>query len=135
MKFGVPHILEFPQNGNSELGYLSFIEDNQLIPFDIKRVYWIYGLERNSSERGNHAHINDEQVIICMQGKAIIETIDQNNNTNKFELLKPSQGLFVPKLIWKNIKIDSNTILICISSKKYQPNNYLKDFNTFLNHK
>jgi dTDP-4-dehydrorhamnose 3,5-epimerase-like enzyme len=131
MNVSKPKILEFPQNGNSNTGYLSFVEDTSSVPFDIKRVYWIYGIPEMVT-RGNHAHKHDEQVIICINGTADIEIIDQEQQKTYFSLDKASQGLYVPKLYWKNIKLSKGACLLCISSTLYDENGYIKDFNEFI---
>ena len=132
MNLSIPKILDFPSNGNQGTGYLSFVEDTETIPFEIKRVYWIYDIPEEVL-RGNHAHKHDEQVIICIAGSAEIEVIGQSQNQAFFKLVHPSKGLYIPKLYWKNIRLSKGACLVCLSSTLYDPKAYIKDFNEFIN--
>lgn len=131
MNLSVPQILDFPAKGDHSVGYLSFVEDTGIIPFGIRRVYWIYDIPEEVV-RGNHAHRYDEQVIICISGNAQIEVIDQRQQHTFFELSRPSQGLYVPKLHWKNISLSKGACLICVSSTLYDAQAYIKDYNEFI---
>lgn len=132
MNLSAAKILDFPANGDQSIGYLSFVEDSGSIPFDIKRVYWIYDIPEEVI-RGNHAHRYDEQVIVCICGQAEIEVIDPKQQSTFFKLSRPSQGLYVPKLHWKNIRLSKGSCLVCVSSTLYDAQAYIKDYNEFIN--
>jgi dTDP-4-dehydrorhamnose 3,5-epimerase-like enzyme len=126
-----PKIIHFSKNGTEATGFLSSIQNETLIPFAIERIYWIYQTP-DGEERGNHAHLRDEQVILCVSGRADVELIDNQNKRQHHVLDAADRGLYVPKKYWKNIKLSNDAILICISSTKFDQNDYIKDFDVFL---
>ena len=134
MSLNTVKLIEFKENGILGSGVLSFIENGQIQDFNINRVYWIYGTGDTELNRGNHAHKYDEQVIICLHGQIEIEIIDQKNNTKNYILNSPNKGLFIPKLLWKNILVAPESIILCISSSLYKTEDYIKNFSDFLNY-
>lgn len=103
-----PFIIEFPKVGNSQLGYISIAEKNNL-PFDVKRVYWTY-YTSESVERGGHAHYDLEQILVAVSGKIIINVEMLDGHTEEFVLENPNKGLYMPKSTWRTMKYTHNAV-------------------------
>lgn len=110
-------------------GKLSFIE-NPAIPFDVKRLYWIYDLEDNAI-RGGHSHINSERVLVCMNGKVEVTLENRLGRKFHFELVRPSHALYFPKEHWITMKCSKDAILLTMASCKFEDDQYQKDYNHF----
>lgn len=134
MDKNTPHIINMNKIGSSQLGYITIAEENQNIPFDIKRVYWTYYTPQDVV-RGGHAHKELQQVIVAVSGTITfnIETLDGYKET--FVLDHPSKGLFIPKLIWRDIHFTHNAVLLCLASEYYTEDDYFRDYEDFKNYK
>lgn len=126
-----PQIIQFKGIGSSELGYISVAEAQDLVPFDIKRVYWTYFTPHNV-QRGFHAHKELRQVIMAVSGIIRFTLKDQKGNTLEFVLDNPSQGLFIPKLYWREISFSHNAVLLCLASEVFTENDYIRDYEQFI---
>ena len=126
-----PHLINFNKIGSPNLGYISVGENHENIPFEIKRVYWTYYTPQDVT-RGGHAHYDLEQVIVAVSGTITFNTEDLQGNKVEFILDSPDKGLFIPKLIWRDIKFSHNAVLLCMASEKYIASDYIRDYKTFL---
>ena len=126
-----PHLINFNKIGNPNLGYISVGENHENIPFEIKRVYWTYYTPQDVT-RGGHAHYDLEQVIVAVSGIITFTTEDLKGNKEEFILDSPDKGLYIPKLIWRDIKFTHNAVLLCMASEKYITSDYIRDYKTFL---
>lgn len=126
-----PHLLSFTKIGSSDLGYISVAEIADNIPFEIKRVYWTYYTPQDVT-RGGHAHYDLEQVIVAVSGIITFITEDLEGNKIEFILDSPDKGLYIPKLIWRDIKFSHNAVLLCLASERYIAADYIRDYQTFL---
>lgn len=124
-----PHIIEFPKVGNSQLGYISIAEKNNL-PFAVKRVYWTY-FTPESVERGGHAHYELEQILVAVSGKIIINVEMLNGLTEEFVLENPNRGLYMPKSTWRTMKYSHNSVQMCLASMEYEEKDYIRDYDVF----
>lgn len=124
-----PYILNFPKIGNPSLGYISLAE-NELLPFDVKRIYWTY-FTPESVERGGHSHLELEQILVAVAGQIIIKTEMPGNIQNTFILDSPDKGLYIPKLCWREMKYTHNAVQMCIASIVYDEADYIRDYNEF----
>lgn len=124
-----PYIMEFPKIGNSQLGYISIAENDNL-PFEVKRVYWTY-YTPDSVERGGHFHYNLEQVLVAMAGKIIITVETLDGIIEEFVLDKPHKGLFIPKNSWRTMKYTHDAVQMCIASNVYEEKDYIRDYQQF----
>ena len=93
-------IIELPKFLDAR-GNLSFAENNTQIPFEIKRTYWLYDVPGNVN-RGGHAEINNEELIIAMSGAFDI-TVDDGREQKTFTLNRSYYGLYIPKGLWREI--------------------------------
>ncbi len=114
-------------------GILCVAEQNKNIPFDIKRVFFIYDLHNNRAVRGKHAHRKVEQVIFCIKGSFDI-LLDDGKNKHSFKLNKPNQGLYIGTYIWNIMSnFSEDCILLVFASDLYQESDYIRNYDLFLN--
>ncbi len=117
-------------NSNS-LGSLSFFEGEKDIPFDIKRIYYIYNVPRNG-KRGEHAHKGLKQFLWCPYGKIKI-IVDNGFKKEEILLDSPNKGLFIGKGIWHDmIWLTENAVLCVAASDYYDESDYIRDYDEFL---
>lgn len=116
-----------------ERGALIALEENDTIPFNIKRVYYIYDV-KNELRRGYHAHKDLKQVLIAISGSCKI-LLDNGDQKQVFELDSPAQGLYVDKLIWREMYDFSNDcVLMVLASELYDEEDYLRNYEEFLSY-
>lgn len=112
-------------------GSLGFIEKSNGLPFEIKRVYYIYDLSQDMKERGFHAHIELEQLFIVLSGEATVY-LDDGLKKEEFNLKNPSKALYIPKLTWRTFgNFQNNTIILVLASKAYDEKDYIRDYEAF----
>lgn len=113
-------------------GSLVPLEVNDDIPFEIKRVYYIFNVKENRP-RGFHAHKNLEQVMICMQGSCEI-VLDNGVRKKSIVLNRPIEGLYVPKMVWREMhNFSKDCILLVLASDTYNEIDYIRSYDEFLN--
>ena len=104
-------------------GNLSIIEQFKQIPFDIKRVHWIYDVP-GGIERGGHAFKENEEFIVALSGSFDVE-VDDGENKRTFQLSRSYYGLFIPKGIWRSMNnFSTNSLALVLSSTDYDENDY-----------
>lgn len=128
-----PRLIEFGSIGNEEIGFLTVAEFGGDLPFKLKRAYWIYNTPE-LVERGGHAHKEDEIVVICISGEAKIIIKNVENQEFIFNLNKPNQGLYIPKMHWRELSLSNHATLFCLSSSYYDEQDYIRNYKTFQNH-
>lgn len=124
-------LIEFEKIGSTQLGYITVAEQYDNVPFEIKRVYWTYYTPQDVI-RGGHAHKNLEQVIFAVSGTIIFNTEDANGVKQTFTLEHPSIGLYIPKLVWRDIKFSHNAVLLCLASELYDETDYFRAYDDYL---
>ena len=123
-------LLTFPKFADAR-GNLSFAEEGQHIPFDIKRAYWIYDVPGGES-RGAHAHKNLQQLIIALSGSFVV-TLDDGVNKREFFLNRPYQGLYIQPGLWRNLEdFSSGSVALVLASELYDESDYIRDYDEFL---
>ena len=123
-------LLEFPQNGD-ERGHLVVVEGNQDIPFDIKRVFYIYGSDPDVV-RGRHANYHTEFVLINVSGTSKVR-VDDGVSQKVYNLDRPHIGIYLPKLVWKDMyDFSEDSVLLCLASEHYDANEYIRDYEEYL---
>lgn len=109
-------------------GSLSALNFNNL-SFEPRRMFYVKGVPKNT-ERGNHAHHNTQQYLICLQGKIQVKLFDGHDES--YHLLERNQMLFVDKLIWDSqVYLTGADILLSICSTEYNPDDYITDIQEF----
>lgn len=111
-------------------GNLSFIEAPNNIPFDVKRVYWIYDVP-GGEKRGGHAYKNLYELFIAISGSFDI-TIDNGKEFKKYSLNRSYEGLYVPKMLWRSLdNFSTNSLCLILASESYNPDDYIRDYKEF----
>lgn len=114
-----------------ERGKLISLESNRSVPFEIKRVYWIYDTLPNE-ERGFHAHKNMEQIIVAMDG-ACEFVLDNGKNREAVYLNRPDVGLYIGKNMWREMRNFSyGCKLMVLASEYYDEKEYIRNYDEFL---
>ena len=122
-------ILQFADLGD-ERGKLVVIEGGQAIPFDIKRVFYIYESD-STVVRGQHANRESEFVLINVAGKSKVRITDGKEEF-VVELDKPMMGVYMPKMIWKDMyDFSSDSVLLVLASTHYDGKEYIRDYNEY----
>lgn len=123
-------ILHFGDLGD-ERGKLVVIEGAQSIPFEIKRVFYIYDSDATVI-RGQHANRTSEFVLINVAGKSKVRITDGSEELI-VELDKPMMGVYIPKMIWKDMyDFSSDSVLLVLSSEHYMEDEYVRDYDEYL---
>ena len=124
-------MLEFPQHGDDR-GHLVVVEGQKDIPFDIKRVFYIYGSDPDVV-RGCHANRKSECVLINVAGQSKVRARDGLGNEAVFSINRPHTGLYLPKMIWKDMyDFSPDSVLLVLSSETYDPGEYIRDYDAFV---
>ncbi|MCW4047202.1 MAG: FdtA/QdtA family cupin domain-containing protein [Candidatus Bathyarchaeota archaeon] len=111
-------------------GNLSFIEGNKQVPFEIKRVYYLYDVPGGES-RGGHAHKSLQQFIIAASGSFDV-ILDDGFQRKSYQLNRPYYGLYVPPLIWRELNnFSSGSFCLVLVSDLFDENDYIRDYETF----
>lgn len=111
-------------------GNLSFFENNNQIPFDIKRTYWIYDVP-GGKVRGGHAFKKSHELIVALSGSFNI-VLNDGNNEVRYNLNRSYNGLYVPNLIWRNLEnFSTNSVALFVSNIEYNSKDYIRNFNDF----
>lgn len=123
-------ILNLPKIADHR-GNLSFIESNNHIPFDIKRVYYLYDVP-GGSERGGHAHRKLHQFIIAMSGSFDV-VVNDGINHFRYHLNRSYYGLYMPNMIWRELdNFSSGSVCLVLASQPYQENDYIRTYEEYL---
>lgn len=123
-------ILEFKELGD-ERGNLVVIEGGQQIPFDIKRVFYMYGTD-STMVRGKHANIYSEFVLVNVAGTSKVK-IDNGRQQEIVTLDKPRMGLWLDKMVWKEMfDFSDDSVLLVLSNEHYNGDEYIRDYDDYL---
>ena len=122
-------LLEFSEKGD-ERGKLVIVEGNQDVPFEIKRIFYIYGSDRDVV-RGKHANRESEFVLINVSGTSKVMVTD-GKRKQIVELTMPRQGVYLPKMVWKEMyDFSSDSVLLVLASTHYDGKEYIRDYDEF----
>lgn len=123
-------ILSLPKIQDAR-GNLTFIENSQEIPFEMKRVYYLYDVP-GGADRGAHAHKALHQLVIAVSGSFEIE-LDDGQNKRRFRLDRPYSGLYICPLMWRQLdNFSSGAVCLVLASEAYDESDYLRDYQEFL---
>ncbi len=128
-----PRIIHLPKI-EDDRGNLSFFENSNQIPFEIKRTYWIYDVP-GGCDRGGHAFKQQEEFIIALSGSFDV-VIKDGVNQNVFSLNRSYYGLFIPAGLWRQMEnFSTNSLALVVSSTNYDSEDYIRDFDDFVKYK
>ena len=123
-------LLEFPDLGD-ERGNLVVVEGSIQIPFDIKRIFYIYGSD-DTVVRGQHANLKSEFVLINVAGTSKVK-VDDGDETRVIELNQPRMGVYLPKMLWKEMyEFSPDSVLLVLSNEHYDAHEYIRDYDAYL---
>ncbi|MBU3580984.1 WxcM-like domain-containing protein [Polynucleobacter sp. AP-Capit-er-40B-B4] len=123
-------IIELPKISDAR-GNLTFIEANKQVPFQIQRVYYLYDVP-NGAERGGHAHLELEQLIIASSGSFDV-VIGDGERQKRIHLNRPSFGLYICPYIWRELdNFSSDSVCTVLASRFYDEKDYLREYEDYL---
>ena len=112
-------------------GNLTFLESNVHLPFEIKRVFYLYDVPTGEN-RGAHAHKELQQFIICLSGSFDVE-VDDGTDKKKFHLNRPWKGLYIPNMIWAaEVNFDPGSVCLVLASEKFDESDYYRSYSEYL---
>ena len=124
-------MLEFPQRGD-ERGHLVVVEGMQDVPFEIKRIFYIYGSDPDVV-RGQHANRKTQFVLINVSGKSKVKVLDGKGNEAVFSLNRPHTGIYLPSMVWKEMyDFSENSVLLCLASEHYDAAEYIRNYDEYV---
>jgi len=104
--------------------------ENSDIPFNIKRMFYVFGV-KDQNDRGRHSHHTTKQVLICLQGEVKVNC-DDGRNRKQWILDDPTQALYIPEMIWdEQIYNSEDSILLVLANTKYNIKDYIEDYENF----
>jgi hypothetical protein len=125
-----PKIVELPKFLDPR-GNLSFIEDENQIPFKIERTYWIYDVP-GGEKRGGHAYHTLQEFIVALSGSFDV-VLHDGKEEHRFQLNRSYYGLYVPKMYWRSIEnFSTNSVAMILADQPYHEKEYIRDFDTFI---
>ena len=124
------HIIQLPKITDAR-GNLTFVEGNRHIPFDIKRVYYLYDVP-GGSERAGHAHHQLQQLFIAMSGSFDLH-LDDGYTKQTYHMNRSYYGLYVGSMIWRDLdNFSSGAVCMVLASRYYDESDYYRDYQDFL---
>lgn len=122
-------IIQLPKI-TDERGNLSFVESKH-IPFEIKRVYWIYDVP-GGEVRGGHAFKNQKEIIVALSGSLDV-LVDDGKTSKIYTLNRSYYGLYIPNGIWRQmLNFSTNSLAMVLSSTVFNENDYIREYNEFI---
>lgn len=107
------------------------MEGDQDIPFEIKRVFYIYGSDKDVI-RGRHANYNTEFVLINVAGTSKVK-VDDGTDQKVFSLDRPHTGIYLPRMVWKDMyDFSEDSVLLVLASEHYDAEEYIRDYGKYL---
>jgi dTDP-4-dehydrorhamnose 3,5-epimerase-like enzyme len=115
-------------------GHISVVENNREVPFEVKRIYYLYDVP-SGEERGGHAHKDLKQLIVAASGSFDV-VVGDGTNKRTFSLNRPNKGLYFPAGLWREINnFSSGAICLVLASHEYDEKDYIRNYNEFLSYK
>jgi hypothetical protein len=112
-------------------GNLSFIEEETHLPFKLRRVYWIYDVP-GGEQRGGHAFRETNELIVALSGSFDVVLTDGNEDW-RFTLNRSYYGIFVPQMVWRTLdNFSTNSLALILSSTDYYEDDYIRDWEEFI---
>ncbi len=132
--FSIPCLLSLPKITDTR-GNLSFLQNNDQIPFEIKRVFWIYDVPGGET-RGGHALKTQQELIIVLSGSLDIIVSDRNNVKTQYCLNRSYNALYIPPMFWRHMEnFSTNSVSVHLSSAEFSEADYFRNFDEFISKK
>ena len=125
-----PYLIQFPKLGGPEIGYISVTQQQQLVPFEVQRIFWTY-YTPESIVRGRHAHHRTEQVLVAAAGRIIVTTEHADGRIEIFRLEDPNVGLYVPPHVWHTMQYSHSAVQLVLASMPYDEADYIRSYDEF----
>ena len=127
-------MIELDKHHSDRKGNISVVQNGNTVPFDVKRVYYLYDVPGGES-RGSHAHKELSQLIVATSGSFRV-TLDDGNVKRSFILNRPYQALYVKPGIWRDLDdFSSGAVCLVLASEVYQQQDYIRDYDEFIKYK
>lgn len=124
-------MIEFHEKGDQR-GKMVVVENMKDVPFEIKRIFYIYGADKDVI-RGQHANRKSEFVLINVAGKSKVKVLDGKGNEAIFCLNSPHIGIYLSKMIWKDMyDFSEDSVLLVLSNEPYDAEEYIRDYNDYV---
>ena len=124
-------MLEFSQKGD-ERGHMVVVEGLKDIPFEIKRIFYIYGSDKDVI-RGQHANRESQFVLINVAGTSKVRVKDGKGNDAVYSLNRPHTGIYLPQMVWKDMyDFSEDSVLLVLASTEYDAEEYIRDYDEFV---
>lgn len=125
-----PRIIQFPKIQDPR-GNLTFLQNPNQIPFEIKRTFWTYDVP-GGEIRGGHAYKSQEEIIIALGGSFDVVITNIDGEIEKFSLNRSYYGLYLPPLTWRYMEnFSTNSLSLHLSSKEFSEEDYIREFELF----
>ncbi len=127
-------VIELSRHHSDRKGDISVVQNGKTIPFDVKRVYYLYDVPGGES-RGSHAHKELSQLMIAASGSFRV-TLDDGKEKKTFILKRPYQGLYIKPGIWRDLDdFSSGAVCMVMASDIYKADDYIRDYESFLQYR
>lgn len=127
-----PHLLRLPRISDNR-GSLTFLQYPSTAPFEIKRVFYLYGMP-DGSQRGGHAHIRESQMLVALAGSFNVKVFD-GKDWETYTLDRPDTGLYLPPLYWRELHdFTPGAVCLTLSSTDFDPDEYLSPVGDFIDY-
>lgn len=127
-------IIELDRHHSARKGDISVVENGETVPFDTKRVYYLYDVP-GGVDRGGHAHKDLKQLIVAVSGSFTV-VLDDGTSKRSITLNRPYMGLLVVPGIWRVLEdFSSGSVCLVLASEKYDPADYIRDYSEFIEYK
>ena len=127
-------IVELDRHHSQRKGDISVVENGKEVPFDVKRIYYLYDVP-GGADRGGHGHKALSQLIIAASGSFTV-TLDDGTNKKTFTLNRPYQGLYIKSGIWRTLTdFSSGSICVVLASEKYDEKDYIRSYDEFVEYR
>ena len=125
-----PHLICFSKLGDPSIGYISVTQDQRIVPFEVKRIFWTY-YTPESIVRGRHAHHATQQVLIAVAGRIIVTIELANGTIETFRLEDPNVGLYIPPHAWHTMQYSHSAVQLVLTSAAYEESDYIRNHDEF----
>lgn len=127
-------VIELDRHHSPRKGDISVVENGITVPFETKRVYYLYDVP-GGVERGGHAHKQLKQLIVAVSGSFTV-TLDDGSTKRSFSLNRPYMGLYVVPGIWRTLEdFSSGSVCLVLASEKYDSVDYIRSYDQFIDYK